>query len=60
MTGSCSNEPQYKGQEGVELAVRILLEEFKSTMALAGCQTVTEITCSHLNVLKSDGVLAKL
>ena len=27
---------QYKGQEGVELALKILLEEFRTTMALAG------------------------
>lgn len=27
---------QYKGQEGVELGLKILLNEFKNTMALAG------------------------
>ncbi|KAJ4337976.1 hypothetical protein N0V87_004324 [Didymella glomerata] len=50
----------YKGQEGVELAIRILLEEFKSTMALAGCKSVAEITRNHLSVLESNGILAKL
>ncbi|KAH6633192.1 FMN-dependent dehydrogenase [Boeremia exigua] len=50
----------YKGQDGVELAVKILLEEFKSTMALAGCRSVAEITRNHLSVLEHGGVLAKL
>jgi (S)-2-hydroxy-acid oxidase len=27
---------QYNGQEGVELAIRLLLDEFRTTMALAG------------------------
>jgi isopentenyl diphosphate isomerase/L-lactate dehydrogenase-like FMN-dependent dehydrogenase len=27
---------QYKGQEGVELALKFLMNEFKLTMALAG------------------------
>jgi (S)-2-hydroxy-acid oxidase len=51
---------QYKGQEGVELAIQILLEEFKSTMALAGCRSVKEITPNHLSVLEHNGILAKL
>ncbi|KAJ4993811.1 2-hydroxy-acid oxidase [Stagonosporopsis vannaccii] len=50
----------YKGQEGVELALQILLEEFKSTMALAGCRSVAEITRNHLSVLENNGILAKL
>ncbi|KAJ4350811.1 Non-canonical non-ribosomal peptide synthetase fub8 [Ascochyta clinopodiicola] len=50
----------YKGQAGVELAIKILFEEFKSTMALAGCRSVKEITPNHLSVLKYNGVLAKL
>ncbi|KAF9690869.1 hypothetical protein EKO04_011110 [Ascochyta lentis] len=50
----------YKGQEGVELAIKILFEEFKSTMALAGCRSVKEITPNHLSVLEHNGVLAKL
>ncbi|KAL1595396.1 hypothetical protein SLS59_008328 [Nothophoma quercina] len=50
----------YKGQQGVELAIQILLEEFKSTMALAGCRSVAEITRNHLSVLENNGILAKL
>lgn len=51
---------QYRGQEGVELGIQILYEEFRSTMALAGCRSVKEITANHLSVLESNGVLAKL
>jgi (S)-2-hydroxy-acid oxidase len=51
---------QYKGQAGVELGIRILYEEFRSTMALAGCRSVKEITTNHLSVLEGNGILAKL
>jgi (S)-2-hydroxy-acid oxidase len=44
----------------VELAIRILFEEFKSTMTLAGCRTLAEITRNHLSILENDGILAKL
>ncbi|KAF2846163.1 FMN-dependent dehydrogenase [Plenodomus tracheiphilus IPT5] len=50
----------YKGQEGVELGIKILLEEFRSTMALAGCRSVKEITLNHLSVLGVNGLLSKL
>ncbi|KAF7670697.1 fmn-dependent dehydrogenase [Alternaria burnsii] len=50
----------YKGQAGVELGIRILYEEFRSTMALAGCRSVKEITTNHLSVLEGNGILAKL
>ncbi|PYH96499.1 FMN-dependent dehydrogenase [Aspergillus ellipticus CBS 707.79] len=50
----------YDGQQGVELAVRILRQELKITMALAGCRSVAEIQRRHLSVLQPDGVLAKL
>ncbi|KAI4844978.1 FMN-dependent dehydrogenase [Aureobasidium sp. EXF-8845] len=50
----------YKGQQGVELAVEILMAELRMTMALAGCRTVKEINRGHLAVLKGDGVLCKL
>ncbi|OGM42082.1 (S)-2-hydroxy-acid oxidase [Aspergillus bombycis] len=50
----------WNGQDGVELAIKILLQEFRITMALAGCRSVKEIRKSHLSVLKSDGVLSKL
>ncbi|KAI5921436.1 FMN-dependent dehydrogenase [Camillea tinctor] len=50
----------YKGQEGVELAVRILQDELKICMALAGCRTIKEITRQHITFLNSEGILAKL
>ncbi|KAK7409652.1 hypothetical protein QQX98_008167 [Neonectria punicea] len=34
----------YDGQRGVELAMRILMEEFRRTMALTGCVKVSDIT----------------
>jgi (S)-2-hydroxy-acid oxidase len=42
------------------LGIRILYEEFRSTMALAGCRSVKEITTNHLSVLEGNGILAKL
>ena len=45
----------YKGQEGVELAVKLLHEEFKLTMALTGCSKVEDITPKHLARLHADG-----
>ncbi|KAB8069253.1 FMN-dependent dehydrogenase [Aspergillus leporis] len=50
----------WDGQEGVELAIKILLQEFRITMALAGCKSVKDIRKSHLSILKLDGVLSKL
>lgn len=35
---------QYDGQRGVELAMKILIEEFRRTMALSGCVKVSDIT----------------
>ncbi|EEU45754.1 uncharacterized protein NECHADRAFT_41767 [Fusarium vanettenii 77-13-4] len=50
----------YNGQEGVELALKILMYEFKLAMALAGCRTIKDISRSHLAFLNSEGILAKL
>ncbi|PWY96175.1 FMN-dependent dehydrogenase family protein [Aspergillus sclerotioniger CBS 115572] len=50
----------YDGQQGVELAIRILRQELKITMALAGCRSIAEIHRRHLSVLEPNGVLAKL
>ncbi|GME58001.1 (S)-2-hydroxy-acid oxidase [Neofusicoccum parvum] len=50
----------YKGEAGVDLAVKILMQEFRATMALTGCKSVSEINRSHLSLLGSDGILAKL
>ncbi|KAL1617036.1 hypothetical protein SLS54_008031 [Diplodia seriata] len=51
---------RYNGEAGVDLAIKILMREFKATMALTGCKSVDEICRSHLSILKPDGVLAKL
>ncbi|KAL4863613.1 hypothetical protein BDV12DRAFT_201929 [Aspergillus spectabilis] len=48
------------GQEGVELAIKILKRELLVTMALAGCRTIQDIRESHLSVLHPDGRLSKL
>ncbi|KZZ90871.1 FMN-dependent dehydrogenase family protein [Moelleriella libera RCEF 2490] len=50
----------YNGQEGVELALKILMYELKVAMSLAGCRTLKDISASHLAVLGTNGVLAKL
>ncbi|KAL3462648.1 hypothetical protein BJX64DRAFT_276989 [Aspergillus heterothallicus] len=50
----------YDGQNGVELALRILTMELKTTIALAGCRSVAEIQKSYLSILRPDGELAKL
>ncbi|KAJ5368419.1 uncharacterized protein N7496_008179 [Penicillium cataractarum] len=50
----------YDGQEGVELAIKILRQELRITMALAGCRTIQDIQKCYLSVLQPDGILAKL
>ncbi|RKU43204.1 hypothetical protein DL546_006001 [Coniochaeta pulveracea] len=50
----------YNGQDGVELALKILMYEFKITMALAGCQSVKDINPGHITFLNSRGILARL
>ena len=50
----------YGGQAGVELALKILEHELRTTMALAGCRSVSEISREHLSVLGKDNLLAKL
>ncbi|VUC26969.1 unnamed protein product [Clonostachys rosea] len=50
----------YNGQEGVELAIKILMFEFKLAMALAGCRTIKDINSSHVAFLNSSGILSKL
>ncbi|KAG5655272.1 hypothetical protein KAF25_010424 [Fusarium avenaceum] len=50
----------YDGQNGVELALKLLYDEFKTAMALAGCKNVNEITKDYLSLLQPNGVLAKL
>ncbi|KAH9892093.1 FMN-dependent dehydrogenase [Xylariomycetidae sp. FL2044] len=50
----------YDGERGVELAINLLYDEFKTCMALAGCKSVREITPQYLSLLQPNGVLAKL
>ncbi|KAI0435754.1 hypothetical protein F4803DRAFT_286060 [Xylaria telfairii] len=50
----------YNGQEGVELALKILMSEFKIAMALSGCRTVADITPNHVAFLNSSGILSRL
>ncbi|KAI4861143.1 FMN-dependent dehydrogenase [Hypoxylon rubiginosum] len=50
----------YDGEKGVDLAINLLLNEFKLVMGLAGCRTVSEINRSHLSVLEPNGLLSKL
>ncbi|KAH2626278.1 hypothetical protein KXV18_007421 [Aspergillus fumigatus] len=50
----------YDGQKGVELALNLLYDEFKTCMALAGCKNVSEIQKEHVSLLLPDGRLLKL
>lgn len=50
----------YDGQAGVELALRILYEEFVLCMGLAGCRNVGEIERGHLARVGLDGRVSKL
>jgi len=50
----------YDGQKGVELAIQLLINEFRIVMALAGCRTIKEISRSHLSLLEPNGILSKL
>ncbi|KAF2009727.1 FMN-dependent dehydrogenase [Aaosphaeria arxii CBS 175.79] len=50
----------YKGQAGVELALKILQHELQVTMALAGCRTISDITREHVRRLENSGILARL
>ena len=50
----------YGGQAGVELALKILQHELQTTMALAGCRSISEISREHLSVLGQNNLLARL
>ncbi|KIW88560.1 uncharacterized protein Z519_10606 [Cladophialophora bantiana CBS 173.52] len=50
----------YNGEKGVDLAVKILLDELRQTMMLCGCHSIRDITKSHLSVLQRNGRLSKL
>ncbi|KAF7191926.1 Oxidase FUB9 [Pseudocercospora fuligena] len=50
----------YNGQQGIELGLKILMQELKLTMGLAGCRSIRDISRNHVTYLNSDGILAKL
>ncbi|KAL0636846.1 hypothetical protein Q9L58_004204 [Maublancomyces gigas] len=50
----------YAGEEGVGLALKILEDEFRLCMGLAGCASVGEISKAHLARVQGDGTLARL
>jgi len=50
----------YKGQEGVELCLRLLSDEIKLAMALAGVVKVDEISKEYLVKMDKSGFIARL
>ncbi|KAF4556974.1 FMN-dependent dehydrogenase-like protein 9 [Elsinoe fawcettii] len=50
----------YKGQAGVDLCLRLLSDEFKLCMALAGVTSVKEISKEYLVKLDASGFVSKL
>lgn len=50
----------YKGEEGVKLMLRILSDEFRLCMGLAGVVNVKEITKEYLAKIDTSGFVSKL
>lgn len=50
----------YKGEEGVSLCLKLLLDEFKLCMSLAGVTKVSEITKEYLVKVNRDGFVSRL
>lgn len=50
----------YKGQEGVELCLRLLSDEFKLCMGLAGTVKVEDITKDYLVKMDRSGFMSRL
>ena len=50
----------YKGQEGVELCLRLLSDEFRLCMGLAGTVKVAEITKDYLVKMDRSGFISRL
>ena len=50
----------YKGQEGVELCLRLLGDEFKLCMGLAGTVKVADITKEYLVKIDKSGFISRL
>jgi (S)-2-hydroxy-acid oxidase len=50
----------YKGQEGVELALRLIGDEFRLCMGLAGVTRVEDIGKEYLVKMDRSGFVSKL
>jgi (S)-2-hydroxy-acid oxidase len=50
----------YKGEEGVKLMLKILSDEFRLCMGLAGVMNVKEITKDYLAKIDKSGFVSKL
>lgn len=50
----------YKGQEGVELCLKLLSDEFRLCMSLAGVTKVSDISKEYLVKVNRDGFVSKL
>ena len=50
----------YKGQEGVELCLRLLSDEFRLCMGLAGTVKVEDITKGYLVKIDKSGFTSRL
>ena len=50
----------YKGEEGVSLCLKLLSEEFRLCMALAGVTKVSDINKNYLVKINRDGFVSKL
>ncbi|CAG8013495.1 unnamed protein product [Penicillium olsonii] len=50
----------HDGQQGVELMLEILYDDFKRCMQLTGCRSISDITTASLAVVNASGPLARL
>ncbi|KAL2706048.1 hypothetical protein AAEP93_001298 [Penicillium crustosum] len=50
----------YDGQQGVELMLRILFDDFKRCMQLTGCKSISDISSASLAIVNAYGPLARL
>lgn len=50
----------YKGQDGVELMIKLLMDDFRRCMQLCGCKTVKDISRDCLIRVNADGFLSRL
>ena len=50
----------YKGQQGVELCLKLIMDEFRLCMALAGVVRVEEISKEYLVRVDTSGFVSRL